>query len=166
MWMRNERIAFCSLTTAWTEAVLHTGDTKVPPHERFGLILLVSNEWCPWWSRTSTGLLFNLAHFEFPSCCIWKGRLKTSPAAYHEGRVDNCCSGGLGGKRCGFLIGSRQSKSDLKLWGMGENEQSGQAGRVAWRETSTQWVVLLKARKTERHLRSEASTYSMESSLM
>lgn len=146
--MRNERITLCSLTTAWTEVSLHTGrHQSSSPH-------------VVWFNIISVQWVVSLEKQNVNSLALQPSTFCISKMLCIKRSFENISSSipwGNGwqflwwwprtGEILGFLIGNRQtSKPALKLWEVGENEQSGQAGRAAWKETSTQWVVLLKAR--------------------
>lgn len=132
MWMRNERIAFCSLTTAWTEAGLHTGrhQSSTPRVVWFNII---SVQWVVSLAKQ------NINRLALPPSTLWISKL-----LYMKRSLENISScipwekswqplqwGPRTGETLGFLIGSRQNReSDLKLSGVGENEQSGQVRRA------------------------------------
>lgn len=127
MWMRKERIAFCSLTTAWTEAGLHTGrhQSSAPRVVWFNII---SVQWVVSLAKQ------NINRLALQPRTLWISKLLYMKRSF--GNISSCIpwekSGQLlqwwprKGEMRGFLIGSRQNReAGLKLWGVGENEQSG-----------------------------------------
>lgn len=87
--IRNESIAFCSLTIAWPEAGVHTDSTGIPPHKWLLSVLLVFSEWSPWQSRTSDGLALESSMFSISKLPYMKRSFYNIFAPQREERVEN-----------------------------------------------------------------------------